>query len=551
MPSKEQLQLIYIEAIRSKPDLLQYIDDQTEELCILAVTKNPNCITYVKNITDRIKKEFISADPYNIFKLVNPSENDYIAYVNSSRAIADIQCIPKEKFTSKIKLAILSRYPTFICSMPLEEQTIEQINKVLSIDPINIQYVNQNLVTDNELCSIILKDALYLPYIKKERITQEMCDIAVNAKPQTIKFVPECYQTNKLCKLAIDRDPLLLEHVINQTEELCLNAIRKNHLVYSYIKNKNDKYNNELLNQGKLPPGGLKNYSIENLEKLSIRFINIDETLIPISYDVILKNIIPGKTPLIKRCINGSHISTEIISNSLVNNTAFLETINIVKVPEQYNKTLTLNQIIKITQKKNIYNGDNFNFNNDTDNNKFKIYYHYLGKKFDFKFDVYDNRNSISKSIKYIISLIYSPIFSDEYGFSYSCKNIIKYINSVFNIHQKIYFLAKLLLHRDLNENTINAIVKGLNISDSDFKEIVQSYVKKLEYSRMYYNLCTISTIHKIIHEDTIKKLVLKNKAPLNCLQKPDEDFINKVLKKFPNEIIVLFSIIVVLFSIN
>jgi hypothetical protein len=54
----------------------------------------------------------------------------------------------------------------------------------------------------------------------------------------------------------------------------------------------------------------------------------------------------------------------------------------------------------------------------------------------------------------------------------------------------------------------------------------------------MYHNLCTISTIHKIIHEDTIKKLVLKNKAPLHCLQKPDEDFINKVLKKFPTEII-------------
>ena len=50
-----------------------------------------------------------------------------------------------------------------------------------------------------------------------------MCDKAVNTHPSTMRFVPECYNTEEMCDKAVDRCPFVIDSVPDQykTQEIC------------------------------------------------------------------------------------------------------------------------------------------------------------------------------------------------------------------------------------------------------------------------------------------------------------------------------------------
>ena len=526
MPTDAQLKLIYIEAIKSKPELLQYIDDQNEELCLLAIKKNPECILYVKNITDNIKKVLITTYPLAIKHLLS-TENDYVLYVNSVQNVNDLDKIPKENITESVKLAIINRFPSYIQTIPIKEQTIEQINTALLFTPLNIQYVNQDLVSDNNLALLVLKDFNILPHIKKERLTQNLCDIAVNGNTLLIKNVPECYQTVQLCTMIAKRAPFYICHIVNQTEEICLIALKTNPKAYQYIKNPTQQHIDELLKQGIFPTGGLKKYSIQNIEHIvsKVNIVGIDLS-VPISQDIIMRKY---------TCANAKDWMQKLSYSGIIsNNMLYYNDYCIPSNKKDINKVFTYNQVMQIIMTKYNYDITDIVFTYDSkyisNINKLMLH-HYKYKEFNNGSLYYFKRNKKLLPLKLLLSIILCSNIQQAYG-----RNSLTRIP----IEHKIYIAKKYI---KWGCTYFPDLIFNLKISDDDLKKIILSYIDNSTNTPVLFTYNHIERFSHFLSQDIIKKYVLQNKLLINCVKNIDDDFLNKVLKKFPSQILSLFDV--------
>lgn len=80
-----------------------------------------------------------------------------------------------------------------------------------------------------DVALLLLKyDGSYLRYVKPKTITEEMCDIAVNADGTALEFVPNEFKTADLCCLAFKNRAYAIEYVPAEfiTEEMALTAVK-------------------------------------------------------------------------------------------------------------------------------------------------------------------------------------------------------------------------------------------------------------------------------------------------------------------------------------
>jgi hypothetical protein len=135
-------------------------DNQTEEMCIMAIQNNPNAINFVANKTEKI------------LKLVEDLQNIYI-----------------QKETN-----IINNY-----------NYINVKNIVKSFD-----LATNKEQTDEECKSAVMKDGLQLKFVIEQ--TPEICMMAIKQNPEALKFVV-IPQTFEMCRCAIEQNGLMFEHV--------------------------------------------------------------------------------------------------------------------------------------------------------------------------------------------------------------------------------------------------------------------------------------------------------------------------------------------------
>lgn len=115
---------------------------------------------------------------------------------------------------------------------------------------------------------MIEKNHRVLQYITEpDDLLDEIYELAVNQNGLSLEFVPDTYQSKKICKLAVEQNGLALQFAANkyitqklcdlavqqnwfaleyvnysyQTKELCMSAVKKNGLILQFIQNQTDE----------------------------------------------------------------------------------------------------------------------------------------------------------------------------------------------------------------------------------------------------------------------------------------------------------------------
>ena len=153
------------------------------------------------------------------------------------------------------------------------ENELEQIlNKKIIITEDHIKHINMpisnfygynfNIITlfekygyvftDDDYILMIRKNGNIIEYISKDKLTNNMCEIAVRQGGILLRYIPSDKRTNELCKLAVQENAYLIIFVPEdkKTEEICRIAFHQDNMVLPYIPD-DKKYlfiKNEIMN---------------------------------------------------------------------------------------------------------------------------------------------------------------------------------------------------------------------------------------------------------------------------------------------------------------
>ena len=184
---------------------LEYVKNQTDNICISAVQQNGNALQYVKNQTNNICISAVQQNGYAIQFIKNPSETlCKLAVMESGYVLTYI----KEQQTEDICKLAIQRYSDALRFV--KEQT-------------------------DDICKLaVKKDGLLLQYVKNQ--TTEICKLAIQQNSHALQYVKE--QTLELCILAVQQNSHALQYVKKQfkTESNLLKICKSVDSLSSYPK---------------------------------------------------------------------------------------------------------------------------------------------------------------------------------------------------------------------------------------------------------------------------------------------------------------------------
>lgn len=197
-------------AIDNDPMALEFAENQSTEAILKALIKNVRAFKFVKQKTDAAIKYAIEKDP------------DMIEYINDATTVF--------KYEKEIANA-LKKKGEAIKHLPQYLQTREMCDNALDNDVYVIKHVNQNFLTEEQAIKIVEKNETLLKEITIQ--TPKICMASVKKYPFAIQHVHD--QTDELCMTAIDRNPNTIMHIKNQTGEMCMKAVSKDYYAMRYI----------------------------------------------------------------------------------------------------------------------------------------------------------------------------------------------------------------------------------------------------------------------------------------------------------------------------
>ncbi len=192
----------YLNAIRHDWTLLKDIEDQTEELCLIAVEQNAFALQYAKDQTHKICMKAIQKDAFAI------------------------QCVKEQ--TPELCMFAVKQNGSML--KYVKEQTPEICMEAVKQSKWNFDYVKEQTP---EICMEVIKqDGHTLKHVKEQ--THELCLEAVKQSGLALRFVKE--QTPEICMEAVKRYGRALEYVKEQTPEICLEAVKRDGSSLRYVK---------------------------------------------------------------------------------------------------------------------------------------------------------------------------------------------------------------------------------------------------------------------------------------------------------------------------
>ncbi|MFA7286893.1 MAG: hypothetical protein WC052_04520 [Patescibacteria group bacterium] len=192
--------IINVEVFQFVPDRLK-----TQEMCQLAVNASGYLINYV---------------PEQYFT------NDMCIKIIKYGRIPEYMRFPRHLRTGAIWLESRTANVEALACLPLSEFTDDfciQVAKQYYHAGHALKYLQRQPI---EACAIILgRHPDMLMFLRDK--TPELCLISITILPRALQYLSKEQQTDKLCKVAINKDPYSLRYVIDQSLELCELAFYK------------------------------------------------------------------------------------------------------------------------------------------------------------------------------------------------------------------------------------------------------------------------------------------------------------------------------------
>ena len=231
-----------IAAVENDGMALEHVDIQTDDIVKAALKQNIKSFKFVKNKTVEVCKYAVSVDPMLLKEIIDPFSDQ----VNEEIVLEALK-----KKGEMLRFIAQSAYTEKMCKLALDSNI-----EMMSLIPEKFQ-------TEELVLPALAKKGTVLVHIKKP--TYKMCQMALNNDIETMLFVPDSFQTEEfvlpylmkkgsilrhiknktmqMCKVALDNDSDAMAHVPieHQTEELVLPYLEKNGLLLKHIKNQTDK----------------------------------------------------------------------------------------------------------------------------------------------------------------------------------------------------------------------------------------------------------------------------------------------------------------------
>jgi hypothetical protein len=184
---------------------LEFVDNQTEEICKNYINIEPFTIVFVKNKTPKLCK--LAVD-----------NNEHI-----------LKLLPIDIRSEELCNSAVQRNGIILEYVPPELKTTNMCNTAFFCNGNAIKYIPHNILTNEMAIIAVEKNAFLLQYIPDTMKTPEICKIAFDKNPYTIKFVPYNLRSAELCAKIIGCSELfkyIPEEII--TYDMCMSAVQEN-----------------------------------------------------------------------------------------------------------------------------------------------------------------------------------------------------------------------------------------------------------------------------------------------------------------------------------
>lgn len=161
---------------------LEYISNQTDQLCETAILNNTTALQFVKKQTTEHCRLAIKKNPASILYVLKPNQE--------------------------------------LCDM------------AISYDPRTIRYINKKYQTLDLCFSAVKSNPMLLRFCHKQNL--DMCMYAVRSNGLALEYVNN--QTKDICLEAIKQNGLALQFVKKQTKDMCLAAVKQNKSALKHVK---------------------------------------------------------------------------------------------------------------------------------------------------------------------------------------------------------------------------------------------------------------------------------------------------------------------------
>lgn len=318
-------------AILLTPDVIRHVQNQTEEISLLAVGKDGNALRFIKNPTDSVIEKAIQTNSCALRFVENQKhEHCLMAVSRGSSGISALEYVHEQ--TEDIVLAALDAHPNlsvkYIRKMtPRIAQKIIQLNssniglitdqneelclQAVRAKPTNLKWIRSQ--TDTIVWTAI-KDspnasARWIEYA--DNPTEAMCLYAVNKDPAYLEYIRKIHQTAKVCEAAVSLDARALKHVIFQTESIVLSALDSKY-VPDNISELLDVFNDEIIVK-------LMKVSCNNKAILDLPYQTVDSALAAVKkFGSALKHVNIQTPEIVKSAINHNFRSIRFAHNQTI-----------------------------------------------------------------------------------------------------------------------------------------------------------------------------------------------------------------------------------------
>jgi len=269
---------MYMNLLRYDPTILEKIENQTEEMCSLATDIDPTTIKFANIQTEEMCRKVIKNNPQTLLycqyqpndvieklvkrdgrhlKNIRPeNQTDLILLYAVSSAPGSIEYAHKQ--SKEIVEEVVQGNGLLLKFIKDELRTHKIIRLALKNNPKALEFVDPKMHTNGMIEELLFKDGMVLEYMTNK--TLKYCNLAIDNNIDSIRFVPEEYQTTemgwkalrsdinniayikkqtkKMGIYVIERDSGLLRHVKHKTLDGCIDAVMKSPYLIMDIENK-------------------------------------------------------------------------------------------------------------------------------------------------------------------------------------------------------------------------------------------------------------------------------------------------------------------------
>ena len=198
--------------INTNPKAIQFLENPSEELKQLAVSKNGDLISYIKNPSEEIQIIAVKQDAYHIIDIKSPSELVQLAAVEQNPTVIN----HIENPTEKAKILAVSLSPYLFIKM--ENPSLEVLKTAIKT---NGYYIKDIENPSEELKRLAVEQDFHnIEYIKNP--SEELKKIAIKQNGIVLKLKYKYIDnaSEDLKKFAIETDPFNYNFIDNPSAEL-------------------------------------------------------------------------------------------------------------------------------------------------------------------------------------------------------------------------------------------------------------------------------------------------------------------------------------------